>query len=293
MALLSPKSWFDKSPVVPVLRLSGAIGLGSPFSPGLGLSTLAEQIDKAFSVKRARAVALQVNSPGGSPVQSSLIYGRIRALSEEKDLPVYTFVEDVAASGGYWLALAGDKIYGDHSSILGSIGVISSGFGFDRAIERLGIDRRVYTAGERKMSLDPFQPEKPDEVERLKKLQKDVHNAFRALVEQRRGDKISKAGDSLFTGEFWSGTKALELGLIDGIGDLRSVMREKFGDKVNLKLISGKRGLFRRMGVGSRAIAAGNSGSASLAAGLTQDVLSTLESRSLWSRYGLSPDIGS
>ncbi len=285
MSLFSPKSWFDKSPIVPVLRLSGAIGMSSPFNPGLSLSTLAEQIEKAFAVKKASAVALQVNSPGGSPVQSQLIFNRIRALSQENNIPVYTFVEDVAASGGYWLALAGDEVYADHSSVVGSIGVISMGFGFDKAIKKIGVDRRVYTAGERKMSLDPFQPEVPEEVERLKALQRDVHTAFKTLVETRRGDKIAKAGDTLFTGEFWSGTKALELGLIDGIGDLRSVMREKFGDKVNLKLISGKRGFFKRMGVGSRISAL--QGEAPLAAGLTHDVLSTLETRALWSRYGL------
>ena len=285
MPLFSPKSWFDKSPLVPVLRLSGAIGISSPFDPGLNLASLAEQIEKAFSFKKAKAVALQVNSPGGSPVQSKLIFNRIRALSEENEIPVYTFVEDVAASGGYWLALSGDEVYADNSSIIGSIGVISAGFGFDKAIKKIGVDRRVYTAGERKMSLDPFQPEVPEEVERLKALQKDIHQAFRALVENRRGEKIAEAGDMLFTGEFWSGNRALELGLIDGIGDLRSVMREKFGDKVNLKLIQSKRGLFRRLGVRSRLSPL--PADISFTAGLTHDILTTLEARALWSRYGL------
>ncbi len=282
MSLFNPKSWFDRSPVVPVLRLSGAIGISSPLSPGLNLASLAEQIEKAFSVKNAKAVALQINSPGGSPVQSKLIFNRIRALAQENDIPVYSFVEDVAASGGYWLALAGDEVYADDSSILGSIGVISAGFGFHKAIEKVGVERRVYTAGERKMSLDPFAPEQPEEIIRLKALQKDIHQAFRALVEDRRGDKISAAGDMLFTGEFWSGTKAVELGLIDGLGDLRLVMRRKFGDKVNLKLITPKRGLFRRAGIGSVLPS-----SQMLTAGLTDDVLSTLEARALWSRFGL------
>ena len=282
MSLFNPKSWFDRSPVVPVLRLSGAIGISSPLSPGLNLASLAEQIEKAFSVKNAKAVALQINSPGGSPVQSKLIFNRIRALAEENDIPVYSFVEDVAASGGYWLALAGDEVYADDSSILGSIGVISAGFGFHKAIEKVGVERRVYTAGERKMSLDPFAPEQPEEIVRLKALQKDIHQAFRSLVENRRGDKISAAGDMLFTGEFWSGTKAVELGLIDGLGDLRMVMRRKFGDKVNLKLISPKRGLFKRAGIGSALPS-----SQTLTAGLTDDVLSTLEARALWSRFGL------
>ena len=282
MSLFSPKSWFDRSPVVPVLRLSGTIGASSPLSPALNLISLAAQIEKAFSVKNAKAVALQINSPGGSPVQSKLIFNRIRALAQENDVPVYSFVEDVAASGGYWLALAGDEVYADDSSILGSIGVISAGFGFDKAIKKIGVDRRIYTAGTRKMSLDPFSPEKPEEIERLKLLQKDIHKAFRSLVEDRRGDKIAEAGDMLFTGEFWSGVKAVELGLIDGLGDLRSVMREKLGDKVKLKLITPKRGLFRRAGFDSALPSNLN-----LTKGLSEDLLFTLEARALWSRYGL------
>ncbi len=285
MSLFNPKSWFDRSPLVPVLRLGGVIGASSPFSPALNLAGLAEQIEKAFSTKNAKAVALQINSPGGSPVQSKLIFNRIRALSKEKEIPVYSFVEDVAASGGYWLCLAGDEVYADDSSILGSIGVISAGFGFDKAIAKIGVDRRVYTAGERKMSLDPFSPEQPEEIIRLKALQSEIHTAFRSLVENRRGDKIAKAGDSLFTGEFWSGTKALELGLIDGLGDLRSVMREKFGDKVNLKLIKPKRGLFSRASVGSHL--ANRLTAPNITAGLSADLINTLEERALWSRFGL------
>jgi len=235
-------------------------------------------------------VALQINSPGGSPVQSKLIFNRIRALAQEKEIPVYSFVEDVAASGGYWLCLAGDEVYADDSSILGSIGVISAGFGFNKAIEKIGVERRVYTAGERKMSLDPFQPEQPDEIVRLKALQQEIHAAFRSLVENRRGDKIAKAGDMLFTGEFWSGTKALDLGLIDGLGDLRSVMREKFGDKVNLKLIKQKRGLFSRTGIGSQLLGhqQGHQFTVqNLTTGLSADLINTLEERALWSRFGL------
>jgi signal peptide peptidase SppA len=285
MSLFNPKSWFDRSPIVPVLRLSGVIGNSSPFSPALNLASLAEQIERTFEVKNAKAVALQINSPGGSPVQSKLIFNRIRALAKEKEIPVYSFVEDVAASGGYWLCLAGDEVYADDSSILGSIGVISSGFGFDKAIEKIGVERRVYTAGERKMSLDPFQPEQPEEIKRLKALQKEIHTAFRSLVEDRRGDKIAKAGDMLFTGEFWAGTKALELGLIDGLGDLRSVMREKLGDKVRLKLIRPKRGLFSRAGMGSRLNL--QLDAQTITSGLTADLLHTLENRAHWSRFGL------
>lgn len=285
MSLFSPLSWFKRTPVVPVLRLSGAIGISTPLSQGLMLANLADQIEKAFATRRARAVALQINSPGGSAVQSKLIASRIRALAEEYELPVYTFVEDVAASGGYWLALAGDEIYADESSIVGSIGVISAGFGFNRAIDKLGIDRRVYTAGERKMTLDPFQPERPDEVARLKALQLDVHEAFRAQVRTRRGDKIAESGDDLYTGEFWSGKRALELGLIDGLGDLRSVMREKFGEDVELKLVQPRRGLFRRSGGVFATLSAQQAQPVSLFS--AADVLGALEERALWSRFGL------
>jgi serine protease SohB len=281
--LLSPRRWFKRPPVVPVLRLSGAIGISTPFNPGLALASLADQIDKAFAMKGAKAVALQVNSPGGSAVQSKLICDRIRALAAENEIPVFSFVEDVAASGGYWLALAGDEIYADASSIVGSIGVISAGFGFDRLIDKLGVDRRVYTAGERKMTLDPFQPERPEEVERLKALQADVHAAFRDHVRARRGDRIAGSGDRLFTGEFWSGRRALELGLIDALGDVRTVMREKFGEEVELKLVQPKRGLFRR----SNSVGVGLPGLAAPALLQAGDVIATLEERALWSRFGL------
>jgi len=290
MSLFSPKSWFKRAPVVPVLRLAGAIGVSSPLNPGLSLASLAEQIEKAFSVKHAKAVALQINSPGGAPVQSKLIHDRIRALAGENGLPVYSFIEDVAASGGYWLCLAGDEVYGDASSIVGSIGVISAGFGFDRAIDKLGVDRRVYTAGERKMSLDPFQPERAEEVERLKALQKDVHQSFVNHVRARRGERLNGDDDLLFTGEFWSGARAVELGLIDGLGDLRSVMREKFGEEVELKLVQPRRGLFKRISaVGSHAgqFAPEQFANGQLAAALSDGLLSTLEARALWARYGL------
>jgi signal peptide peptidase SppA len=294
MSLLNPKSWFKKAPLVPVLRLAGAIGVGSPFNPGLSLASLARQIDKAFSYKKARAIALQINSPGGSPVQSRLIYARIRALAEEKKLPIYVFIEDVAASGGYWLALAGDEIYGDESSIVGSIGVISAGFGFHEAIKKLGIERRVYTAGERKMTLDPFSPENPEEVERLKKLQSDVHESFCNMVRERRAGRLAGEEQDLFTGEFWSGKKGLDLGLIDGIGDLRSVMRDKFGENVELRLIEQKRGLWRRLGpaasgYGLPAASRNSLVAAALhpAAGLGEELIGAVETRSLWSRFGL------
>ena len=178
--------WAKDLPLVAVVSLSGAIGMSTPLRPSLSIAAVAAILDRAFTMRNVKAVAISVNSPGGSPVQSALIYKRIRALSEENEVPVYIFVEDVAASGGYLIALAGDEIIADQNSIIGSIGVISTSFGFDRAIEKLGIDRRVYTSGARKMTLDPFQPEKPDDVRRLKAVQKDVHQTFIDLVKERR-----------------------------------------------------------------------------------------------------------
>lgn len=282
-----PKRWTESGPLVPVLRLGGPIGVVTPLRPGLTLASAAPAIERAFSMKRAQAVALQINSPGGSAVQSTLIYKRIRALAEEKALPVYVFCEDVAASGGYMLALAGDEIYADQSSIVGSIGVIAAGFGLDKMIEKVGVDRRVYTAGTRKMTLDPFQPEKEDDVRRIKALQQDVHDTFIALVKERRGAKIETAGTDLFTGEFWSGRQALELGLIDGFGDLRTKMREQFGDSVRLKLVQPERGLFRRRmrGVFTGQSAWQETGFAHPS--FAEEVISAVEARALWSRYGL------
>jgi len=281
--------WFSKSgPVVPVLRFSGPIGAASPLRSGLNLAAVAGQIHRAFSMKGAKAVAIQINSPGGAAVQSTLIYKRIRDLADEKGLPVYVFAEDVAASGGYLIALAGDEIYADSSSIVGSIGVVAAGFGFDKAIKRLGISRRIYTAGENKVSLDPFQAEKPEEVARLKELQADVHEAFVDLVKERRGNRIKNAGDELFTGEFWSGKKAVELGLIDGISDLRTKMRELVGKNVKLKLVAPKKGLFSRR---LRGLITSNSddlaGSNFTAPSFADDLISAIEARALWSRFGL------
>ena len=252
------------------------------------MAELAGVIERAFSTKHIAAVAVQVNSPGGSPVQSTLIYKRIRALADEKKLPVYVFAEDVAASGGYLMSLAGDEIYADESSVIGSIGVISAGFGFNRLIEKYGVDRRVYTAGKSKSTLDPFMPEDPQDVERLRRIQDEIHSHFIDLVKDRRGDRIAEAGDQLFTGEFWSGARAVELGLIDGLSDLRSKMREIFGEKVKLKLISGEKGFLRRR---LRLPFGGRFSELSLASetqtGLVDDVITALEARSLWSRYGL------
>jgi signal peptide peptidase SppA len=276
----------SKGPVIPVLRLSGSIGGVMPFQQGLSITGYADAIERAFSFKDAPAVALQINSPGGSPVQSRLIYERIRALATEKSRKVFAFAEDVAASGGYMLACAADEIYADASSLVGSIGVVSAGFGFNDLIGKIGVDRRVYTSGENKFQLDPFKPEVPDEVSRLKKIQEIVHQDFIALVKDSRGARIAAAGDSLFTGEFWSGRQALELGLIDGIMDIRTKMRALYGEDVRLKVIQSERSfLKRKLGLGS-VLPGGGSGagfSHNLAAGL----ISALEERALWARFGL------
>ena len=232
-----------------------------------------------------KAVAIQINSPGGSAVQSVLIYKRIRALAEEKNLRVYVFAEDVAASGGYLLALAGDEIYADASSVIGSIGVVTATFGLNELINKIGIERRVYTAGRNKTTLDPFLPAKPDDVERVKAIQRDVHEEFIALVKVRRGVRIEKAGDSLFTGEFWSGKKALELGLVDGLTDLRSKMRELYGDEVRFSLVTPSTSWLRRRRSVSVQDNIADFGFSP--GGLAADLISAIEARALWSRFGL------
>jgi signal peptide peptidase SppA len=265
----------DKSDKVSVLRLSGIIGGGGKFKKGLSLEEIEDDIEKAFKVKNLKAVALEINSPGGSPVQSEYIYARIRSFADEKKIPVYSFVEDVAASGGYWLACTGDEIYASSNSIVGSIGVISSGFGFVEAIKKLGVERRVYHQGENKSILDPFRPENPKDIEILMNLQKDVHEEFKNLVRSRRGDKIKKADENqLFSGEFWTGKRGLEFGLVDGIGDLRSVMRKKFGEKIEFEKISAPKGwLKRKLGIFGGSLAEG--------------VVGAVADRAVWARFGM------
>jgi signal peptide peptidase SppA len=281
-------SLFSRKPTVPVLRFSGPIGMASPMRPGLSIGAAAGAIEKAFSLSKLPTVAIVINSPGGSPVQSHLLFKRIRQLAAEKEKKVYVFCEDVAASGGYFLAVAGDEIYADPSSIVGSIGVISASFGLEKAIAKLGIERRVYTAGLHKGSLDPFLPEKPEEIERLKAIQRDVHAVFIDIVKQRRGARLKAPDDELFTGAFWSGPKALDLGLIDGIADLRTRMRELHGDKVRLRVIPLEGGgwLSRRL---RRLPGLGGEGMPALAlpSTLGDDLISAIEVRALWSRYGL------
>src|SRR6476660_7978786 len=218
--------------VVPVVRLSGVIGAVTPLRPGMSLAGVAKMLERAFATKNAKAVALVINSPGGSPVQSRQIYLRIRQLAAEKNLPVLVFVEDVAASGGYMIACAGDEIFCDPSSILGSIGVVGGSFGFQELIKKIGVERRLYTAGAHKAMLDPFLPEDPDDVTRVKALQREIHAIFIALVKESRGSRLKGSDDVLFTGEYWAGKTSVSLGLADGIGDLRSTLRARYGEKV-------------------------------------------------------------
>ncbi len=281
-----PERFRGGGTVVPVVRLTGVIGFSTPLRPGITISSVARLLERAFSYKNAKAVALIVNSPGGSPVQSHLVYRRVRQLAEEKKLPVIVFVEDVGASGGYMIACAGDEIVCDISSIVGSIGVVGATFGLDKAIARFGIERRVYTAGDRKVMLDPFLPEDPEDVARLKAIQKDIHQAFIALVKSRRGEKLKGPESALFSGEYWAGEEALRLGLVDGFGEIRSFLRERFGDKVQTPVMA-ERGWFGRRFLSSQAPVQAWSGEAWSGSGLAEDILSTAEARAIWARYGL------
>jgi serine protease SohB len=259
--------FLKKPPRVAVIRLAGSIASGTRGS--LSDEALAPLIEKAFRKGKPKAVALILNSPGGSPVQSGLIAARIRRLADEKKLPVHAFVEDVAASGGYWLAAAADDVWADGGSIIGSIGVISAGFGAQELLERQGIERRVYTAGKSKSTLDPFQKEKPEDVKRLKLLLNDMHALFIAHVKTRRAGKLDESAD-LFTGEFWLAGRALELGLIDGIGHIEPKLKELYGDKVQMIRYGRRKPLLSRFG-----------------AQVVGDGLAALEERAIFARYGL------
>jgi signal peptide peptidase SppA len=271
------KDRFRRGPVVPVVRLSGVIASsGLLGNRGLSIESTAPLLNRAFGMKGAKAVALAINSPGGSPVQSALIGQRIRLLAREKDLKVIAFVEDVAASGGYWLACAADEIIVDPSSIVGSIGVISAGFGFQDLLARLGVERRVHTSGERKAMLDPFRPEKPEDVERLHRLQTEIHEGFKDWVRERRAGKLSGDEAMLFSGEFWTGRRGLELGLVDGLGEMRAILQARYGDKVHLPVIGPRRRLLSRFGLGGTAID-----------GIGPATLAAIEERLHWQRFGI------
>ncbi len=268
-----------RAPVVPVLRLVGVIGGPSLRGTGMSLHGLNPALERAFKVRGAKAVALVINCPGGSPVQSALIAERIRALAADKQLPVLAFIEDVGASGGYWLALAADEIFADARSIVGSVGVIHAGFGFDEAIARLGIERRVHTAGARKALLDPFRPQDPEDVARLKVILEQIHAGFKAEVRERRGSRLEASDAELFEGQIWTGQSALALGLIDGLGTLHGILKARYGDKVRLPQITAARFWWqRRLGIRGRRLDAG---------AMLADVLDSLAERDLWSRFGL------
>src|SRR5271156_3640246 len=269
--------------VVPVVRLSGVIGAVTPLRPGMTLAGVAKTLEKAFATKNARAVALVINSPGGSPVQSRQIYLRIRQLAHEKNLQVMVFVEDVAASGGYMIACAGDEIFCDPSSILGSIGVVGGSFGFQELIKKLGVERRLYTAGAHKAMLDPFLPENPDDVTRLKALQQEIHAIFIALVKQSRGARLKGADDVLFTGEYWAGETSISLGLADAIGDPRSTLRDRYGEKVQTPVIAPASGMLSGL-LGRRSAGAGSVWENT--SNLPEEVISALESRAIWAKFG-------
>ncbi len=275
----------NPAPAVAVLRLRGAIGMGGGLSRGgLSLATLEQSIKRAFA-KRVRAVCLVINSPGGSPVQSAQIAGMIRQLSQEKKIPVFAFAEDIAASGGYWLTLAADEIYADAMSVVGSIGVITASFGFPELMAKIGIERRVYTQGPRKGMLDPFKPENPDDIQRLYAIQADIHRQFVAFVKSRRGERLSKDDETLFSGDVWTGERALELGLVDGLGDLRTIVRRKYGPDVRFYNIERPASwLQRRFG---RYFPSDVGRDDARISGWAGELMSAVEERALWARFGL------
>src|SRR3982750_383291 len=271
--------------VVPVVRLSGVIGAVTPLRPGMTLAGVAKMLERAFGTRNARAVALVINSPGGSPVQSRQIFLRIRQLAAEKKLPVLVFVEDVAASGGYMIACAGDEIFCDPSSILGSIGVVGGSFGLQELIRKIGVERRLYTAGEHKAMLDPFLPENPDDVARVKALQREIHAIFIALVKESRGSRLKGADDVLFTGEYWAGETSVALGLADAVGDLRPTLRARFGEKVLTPVIAPPTGLLSSL-LGRKSAGAGTLASLDRIAGLPDELISAIENRAIWAKFG-------
>ncbi|MBV1696206.1 MAG: S49 family peptidase [Hyphomicrobiales bacterium] len=282
-------SWFRRAAVLPVLQLSGVIGAASPLRSGLTLASTAGAIERAFTMSKLPGVAVVINSPGGSPVQSHLIFRRIRALAQERRKRVHVFCEDVAASGGYFLALAGDEIYADPSTVVGSIGVISAGFGLEKAIDKLGITRRVHTAGANKGALDPFLPEQPEQIARLTAIQREIHDAFIAIVKDRRAGRLKGPDSELFSGAFWSARQALDLGLIDGLDDVLSRMRATYGERVRLVPVALARpGLLSRLRrlPGLMPIGSGTDGSEA-GYSLAEDALGAIEARAMWGRYGL------
>ncbi len=268
-------SFFKKKIIIPHIKLSGVIGSAGRFKQGIDFSGQQEIIKKAFTIKKAKIVAISINSPGGSPVQSHLIHDYIKQLAKKNKKKVMIFAEDVAASGGYLIACAGDEIYANSSSIIGSIGVISASFGFQDAIKKIGVQRRVYTAGKNKSTLDPFKEEKEEDIERIKKLQLELHSDFIEVVKKSRGSKLKDPEkNNTFTGEFWSGSASMKLGLIDGVGNAEQILREKFGEDIIIKKLEKQKSFIEKK----------------LSSSLDNqidNIASVIEERALWQRFGL------
>lgn len=281
-----PKKMKSTNPLVATLRLSGVIGEGSSFKPGLNLAAVKDALEKAFEMNGVNAVAISINSPGGSPVQSALIHDRIRALSKQHEVPVFTFAEDVAASGGYWLLCAGDEAYAHETSIIGSIGVIMSTFGVDRLIKKWDIDRRVYTSGKDKNKLDMFMPEKKEDVALIKQMSGDIHEAFKQHVRDRREGKLTADDKVLFNGDFWAGKRAKDHGLVDDIGNVYAVMKTKFGPDVRFKDVTMGKGMLKKM-FGSSTPASFGGSTGDIGVGVAHGLAEVAEQKALWSRFGL------
>lgn len=276
-----PVFWKKSAVIIPVVSLTGTI-VADGKNNRININSSGPLLEKAFAIKGAPAVAISINSPGGSPVQSSLVAKRIKQLAQKHKKEVLIFVQDVAASGGYWIAAVGDEIYADRASIVGSIGVISGGFGFEEAIEKIGVKRRIYTAGKNKSTLDPFIAPKKGELDRMKAILAEMHTVFIDHIKAHRGDKITVSDDALFTGEYWMADKGIELGLVDGIGDLHSVLKEKYGDKVQLKPVKKPRGM-----LAMPSLPFGSQIDENLGASIADGLISAAEDRALWARYGL------
>ena len=273
-------------PVVAVIRLSGVIGQGGRFQQGLNIHALGSSLETAFKTSGLTALALAINSPGGAPAQSNLIYARIRALAAEKEMPVLAFAEDVAASGGYWLACAADEIYADVNSIVGSIGVVSAGFGFQDMLEKVGVERRIHAQGDRKAMLDPFEPERESDVKRLLAIQKNIHDNFKNLVRERRGERVKISDRKLFSGDIWTGREALDAGLIDGLGEMREILHQKYGDDVKIREVGRKSSFLKRL-IGRGSASAPDLNFENPLGNLPGQLLTAIEDRAFWSRFGL------
>tara|TARA_Y100000590_G_scaffold278336_1_gene312408 strand:- start:4026 stop:4859 length:834 start_codon:yes stop_codon:yes gene_type:complete len=274
-------NFLKKKKIVPVVHISGIIGNVGGLRSGITISSVEHLIEKAFKIKNSSAVAIIINSPGGSPVQSSLIYKRIKSLSIKNKTKVFFFVEDVAASGGYYIACSGDEIYVDENSIVGSIGVIYASFGFDKLIKKYGVERRIFTTGKNKSILDSFQKQKLSDIKKLKSVQMNIFKNFKDIVIKSRGKKINKENKEIFSGSFWAGNEAVKLGLVDGIGDLKSIMKNKFGEKIKYVTIKPKKSFLKSIFsksfyskdlVGTKKI--------------INDIITYMESKNIWGRYG-------